>query len=134
MAILLAMNTRLAQMIPALLVVIAVACATQPTSNLTPTSSPPPLLLAATPQNADLEALELSIAKYDDAMCCNCSAASCSPIVIPSVTHDNAFMAASASSCDGTGMVVGVGVGIAAGGLVTTGDAIPAHRSFRRRP
>ena len=74
MAILLAMNTRLAQMIPALLVVIAVACATQPTSNLTPTSSPPPLLPAATPQNADLEALELSIAKYDDARCCNCSA------------------------------------------------------------
>ena len=33
-------------------------------------------------------------------------------------------MAASASSCDGTGMVVGVGVGIAAGGLVTTGDSI----------
>ncbi len=35
MAILLAMDTGLAQMIPALLVVIAVACATQPTSNLT---------------------------------------------------------------------------------------------------
>ena len=66
----------------------------------------------------------MSIAKYDDARCCNCSAASCSPIVIPPVTHDNAFMAASASSCDGTGMVVGVGVGIAAGGLVTTGDSI----------
>ena len=60
MPILLAMNTRLAQMIPALLVVIAVACATQPTSNLTPTSSPPPLLPAATPQNADLETLVAS--------------------------------------------------------------------------
>ena len=36
--------------------------------NLTPTSSPPPLLPAATPQNADLEALELSIAKYDEAI------------------------------------------------------------------
>ena len=68
MAILPAMNTRLAQMIPALLVVIAVACATQPTSNLTPMSSPPPLLPAATPQNADLGALELSIAKYDEAI------------------------------------------------------------------
>ena len=60
MAILLAMNTRLAKMIPALLAVIAVACATQPTSNLTPTSSPPPLLPAATPQNADLETLVAS--------------------------------------------------------------------------